>query len=176
MPKKQLRNCTLVALILLGASVLLVSQTSTAAPNANAVPVAVPVIDGGIGPCWADVTITDASGTPVYAAKVNVHIAYGFMNIRKLDLELGTNADGKARFTGLPSRIKHGFYFRASESDRTGEAFDDRQHLPGAVYDCAAEKTAVASRHRRLLPSPAVTWRLLQWRWRTHSACPMMIA
>jgi hypothetical protein len=44
---------------------------------------------------------------------------------RKLDLELGTNIDGKARFTGLPDRLKHGLYFHASEGDRAGDAFDD---------------------------------------------------
>ena len=140
MAKKQLRNCALVTSILLGASILLLSQTSTAPPNAKAVPVAVPVIDGGIGPCSADVTVTDAAGSPVYAANVTVHIAYGFMNIRKLDLELGTNADGKARFTGLPSRIKHGFYFHASESDRTGEAFDDPANTCQAQFTIALEK------------------------------------
>jgi len=85
----------------------------------------VPVLDGGIGPCTADITVTDASGAAVYAVTIKVHIAYGFMNARKLDLQLGTNVDGKARFTGLPDKIKHGFYFRASEGDRTGEAFDD---------------------------------------------------
>lgn len=86
---------------------------------------AVPVLDGGIGPCTADITVTDANGAPVYAATIKVHIAYGFANARKLDLQLGTNVDGKARFTGLPDKIKHGFYFRASEGDRSGEAFDD---------------------------------------------------
>jgi hypothetical protein len=85
----------------------------------------VPVIDGGIGPCSADFVITDSAGAPVYAAKIAVHIAYGFMNVRKLDLQLSTNADGKARVTGLPDHIKHGIYFHASEGDRVGEAFDD---------------------------------------------------
>jgi hypothetical protein len=85
----------------------------------------VPVLDGGIGPCTADITVTDANGAPVYAATIKVHIAYGFANARKLDLQLGTNVDGKARFTGLPEKIKHGFYFRATEGDRSGEAFDD---------------------------------------------------
>jgi ABC-type Fe3+-hydroxamate transport system substrate-binding protein len=85
----------------------------------------VPVLDGGIGPCTADITVTDANGAPVYAATIKVHIAYGFANARKLDLQLGTNVDGKARFTGLPDKIKHGFYFRAAEGDREGEAFDD---------------------------------------------------
>jgi hypothetical protein len=97
------------------------SQASPPQPD----PKSIPVIDGGIGPCSADFTITDANGAPVYAAKVKVHIAYGFINARKLDLEVGTNVDGRARFTGLPDRIKHGIYFHASEGNRVGEAFDD---------------------------------------------------
>ncbi len=100
------------------------SQTSTT-PNPGVDPHAVPVIDGAIGPCSADFTITDAAGAPVYAAQIKVHIAYGFMNLHKLDLQLGTNIDGKARFIGLPDRLKHGLLFHASEGDRTGEAFDD---------------------------------------------------
>jgi hypothetical protein len=98
------------------------SQT-TATPAAD--PKSVPVIDGAIGPCSVDFTVTDADGAPVYAAKIKVHIAYGFMYARKLDLEVGTNADGKARFIGLPERVKHGLYFEASEGDRSAEAFDE---------------------------------------------------
>jgi hypothetical protein len=100
---------------------LALSQSGTAQADAKAIP----VLDGGIGPCTADFTITDASGAPVYAAKVNVHIAYGFANVRKLDLQVSTNIDGRARFTGLPDRIKHGIYFHATEGNRIGEAFDD---------------------------------------------------
>lgn len=88
-------------------------------------PKSIPVVDGGIGPCSADFTITDAAGAPIYNAKIKVHIAYGFMSVRKLDLEVSTNADGKARITGLPNRLKHGLTFHASEADREGEAFDD---------------------------------------------------
>ena len=65
------------------------AQTSSNAPD----PHSVPVVDGGIGQCSADFTVTDAEGAPVYAAKIKVHIAYGFMYARKLDLEVGTNAD-----------------------------------------------------------------------------------
>jgi|SRR5579862_1583057 len=88
-------------------------------------PKSVPVVDGNIGPCSVDFTVTDESGSPVYAAKIKVRIAYGFMYARKLDLEVGTNVDGKARFAGLPERVKRGLFFEASESDRTAEAFDD---------------------------------------------------
>ncbi len=97
------------------------SQTTPTRPN----PKDVPVIDGGIGDCSADFTVNDPAGAPVYAAKIKVHIAYGFMYARKLDLEVGTNVDGKARFTGLPERVKHGLFFEASEGDRTASAFDD---------------------------------------------------
>ena len=110
-----------IGLLLALAPIPAISQANSPRPD----PKAVPVIDGGIGPCSADFTVVDPAGAPVYAAKVKVHIAYGFMNVRKLDLELGTNIDGKARFTGLPDRLKHGVYFHASEGDRAGEAFDD---------------------------------------------------
>jgi hypothetical protein len=96
------------------------------APNPQPVdPRTVPVIDGAIGPCSADFTITDTAGAPVYAANIQVHIAYGFMYLHKLDLQVGTNAGGHARFTGLPDRTKQGLFFRASEGAREGSAFDD---------------------------------------------------
>lgn len=100
-------------------------------------PKTVPVIDGGIGPCSADFTITDATGAPVYDAKVRVHIAYRFLNAHKLDLEVGTNAAGKARITGLPAKIKQGLLFHASEGSREGSAFDD------PAKTCQAELTIV---------------------------------
>ncbi|HUA15802.1 MAG TPA: hypothetical protein VMG31_10905 [Verrucomicrobiae bacterium] len=115
-----------------------VSAQTGAAPAAD--PHAVPQMDGGIGPCSADVTVADSAGKPVYAAKVSVHIAYGFMNARKLDLEQGTNIDGRARFVGLPDRIKHGLYFRASEGARTGEAFDDPTNTCKAQFTITITK------------------------------------
>jgi hypothetical protein len=102
-----------------------VSIPAGAADDAKADSKTVPVIDGGIGPCTADFTITDADGKPLYDAKIRVHIAYRFLNAHKLDLELGTNADGKARFTGLPDKIKHGIYFYATQGELQAETFDD---------------------------------------------------
>ena len=88
-------------------------------------PKSIAEVDAGLGPCTADFTITDDADQPVYAANIRVHIAYGFMNLHKFDLQVGTNADGKARFVGLPQNSKQGFFFRASEADREGSAFDD---------------------------------------------------
>jgi hypothetical protein len=126
MNKKELRRLALVsvlaAFILTGLAVSQTAapQTTPAQPDPKAVPAPVPAIDGGIGTCSADFIVNDPDGKPVYAATIKVHIEYGFMYLRKLDLQVGTNADGKARFTGLPDRTKHGLFFEASEGDRVG--------------------------------------------------------
>lgn len=86
-------------------------------------PHSVPVVDAGVGPCTADFVISDSDGKPVYAAQVSVRVRYG--HFHRMDLEVGTNVDGKARFTGLPNSPKNGLFFQATAGDRTGSAFDD---------------------------------------------------
>jgi hypothetical protein len=110
-----------LSLTLLSLTLSIPAFSQTPAPD----PKSVPTIDGGIGTCSYDFTVTDTDAKPVYAATIKVHIAYGFMYARKLDLEVGTNIDGKARFTGLPERTKRGLFFEASQADRTGNAFVD---------------------------------------------------
>lgn len=105
-------------------------------------PHSVPVVDGGVGSCSADFTITDSEKKPVYAAKIKVHIAYGFASVRKLDLEVGTNADGKARFTGLPNRLKRPLTFTASEGDRTAEVTDDIEETCQGQFTLPLQKKA----------------------------------
>ena len=100
----------------------------------------IPVIDGGIGPCSADFTVVDSSGAPVYDVTIGVHIAYGFMYWRKLDLQVGTNAAGKARFVGLPDRTKRGLFFRATASAGEGAAFDDTAKTCKAEFTIQLEK------------------------------------
>jgi hypothetical protein len=124
----------LLALGILYSSAMLAQSAAPVDPNT------IPVIDGGIGPCTADFTITDANGAPVYAANIRVHIAYRFLNAHKLDLEVGTNAAGKARFTGLPDKIKQGLFFRASEGSREGSAFDDPTKTCKAQFTVALEE------------------------------------
>jgi len=107
-------------------------------------PKSIPVIDGGLGPCTADFTITDTDNKPIYLAKIKVHIAYGFMSARKLDLEVSTNVDGKARFTGLPDRTKRGLFFDADEGERTGTAFDDPSKTCQAQFPITLRKPTTA--------------------------------
>ncbi|HZQ97036.1 MAG TPA: hypothetical protein VFA67_18635 [Candidatus Sulfotelmatobacter sp.] len=104
-------------------------------------PHSIPSVDAALGDCSADFTITDADHKPVYAAKVKVHIAYGFASLHKLDLEVGTNIDGKARFTGLPGRVKRGLFFEAWEGDRSGNAFDDPSKTCKAEFTITLRKS-----------------------------------
>ncbi len=80
----------------------------------------IPVINGNLGPCTADFTVTDNGNKPIYDAKVHVTIRYGFMSKRKTDLEVGTNGDGKARMEGLPNKIKNPpLEFRVSSGEQS---------------------------------------------------------
>jgi hypothetical protein len=103
-------------------------------------PHSIPSVDAGVSTCSADFIITDTNNKPVYAAKIKAHIAYGFASMRKLDLEVGTNVDGKARFTGLPNRVKNGLFFDASEGDRTGNAFQDVSNTCQAQFTIVLRK------------------------------------
>ena len=83
----------------------------------------VPVMDGGAGPCSLELLVTTADGKPVQAATVKVHISYGFGGIRRLDLEAGTNAEGKLKFIGLPARVhRPPLEFHASKGELEGMA------------------------------------------------------
>ena len=102
----------------------------------------IPSISADLGPCTADFTVTDPNDAPVFDAKIRVRIKYGFGNFHKLDLELGTNADGKARVVGLPNNLNHGLYFRAVKNDLTGEVFDDPSNTCKAQFPIKLQKTS----------------------------------
>ena len=120
---------------------LLLHAQANPTPN----PHSVPFIDGGIGACTADFTINDNAGKPLYDAQIKVHIAYGMFGAHKLDLQVGTNIDGKARFTGLPAKSKQGLFFQASKGDFTGSAFDDPAKTCNAQFTVTLEKKAADS-------------------------------
>jgi hypothetical protein len=122
--------------------ILLLFLTSALAQTPD--PKSVPVIDGALGTCTADFTITSPDNKPIYLAKIKVHIAYGFLSAHKLDLEVSTNVDGKARFTGLPDRVKRGLFFDASEGELTGNAFDDPSKTCQAQFTVTLRKPTTA--------------------------------
>lgn len=78
-------------------------------------PAAVPkpqttVLKAGIDQCSADFTVKGADGKPVYGAIIHVRVQYGFLGVKRADLEVGTNSDGKARIEGLPKKARPLFY------------------------------------------------------------------
>jgi hypothetical protein len=86
----------------------------------------IPVTDGGSGSCWIDFTVTDSSSKPVYAARIDVHLEYGFAGAHKLDMGVYTNSQGKARFTGIPLKVrKPPIEFHAKKGDLIGLATMD---------------------------------------------------
>src|SRR3979409_2663871 len=91
-------------LCFLPALLVAVSLSGAAAQPAQTKPADdVPVMDGEAGPCSVEFRVTDAEGKPVLNALINVHIAYGFGGVRKLDTGVYTNAEGKGKFIGLPA-------------------------------------------------------------------------
>ncbi len=72
----------------------------------------VPVINGMVGSCSAIFTVLDAGKKPIYNAKIEVTLRYGFGGFHKNELQIGTNSQGKARVTGLPEKVKKPLEFR----------------------------------------------------------------
>ena len=95
----------------------------------------VPVVDGGIGPCRADFTVKDEAGKPIYNATIKVNLRYGIFNKRKMDLEIGTNSDGKARIIGLPDSPKKPLEFQIKSGTVTKSVEDDPSTNCTAVYE-----------------------------------------
>jgi hypothetical protein len=88
------------------ATLLLISPTVLAGQQI----VEVPAVDAGLGTCSAAFTVVE-NGKPAYNARVTVTVRSGAFGIRKSELEVGTNNEGKCRVTGLPERAKKPFEF-----------------------------------------------------------------
>jgi hypothetical protein len=92
------------------------------------------VISARLGDCSADFTVTDGDGKPVYAAVIHVRIRYGFMSIKRMDLEVGTNSDGKARVEGLPAKAKP-LTYDVTKADKTTTVQQDLATACQAKFD-----------------------------------------
>lgn len=69
-------------------------------------PQEVPNLNAKLGGCSAEFTVKSADGKPVYGALVHVRVRYGTLGIKRMDLEVGTNAEGRARVSGLPDKAR----------------------------------------------------------------------
>ena len=101
----------------------------------------IPVTDGTSGPCSIEFSVTDSDGKPVYAARIDVHLAYGAFGAHKLDMGVYTNAQGKARFTGIPAKVrKPPVEFNAKKDDLVGVATMDPATECQAKHDIVMAK------------------------------------
>src|ERR1700752_2078590 len=94
-----------------------------------------PVVDGALGSCRADFTVKDGSDKPICNAKIHVLIKYGFLSKRKTELEVGTNSDGKASVTGLPTMPKKPLEFSIKSGTVEKTVTDDPSENCNAKFD-----------------------------------------
>ena len=81
------------------------------------------LMDGGAGPCSIELNVTDSAGKPIASALIAVHVAYGFGGFRKLDMSVYSSPEGKARFIGIPARVKNPpLEFHATKDQLAGVA------------------------------------------------------
>ncbi len=95
----------------------------------------VPTVNANIGTCRADFNVKDGSGKPLYNAKIDITIKYGFMNMRKAQLEAPTNTNGQARFTGLPNFSKKPLEFVITSGTVSKTETDDPAANCNAVFN-----------------------------------------
>jgi hypothetical protein len=93
----------------------------------------VPVINAAMGSCTVDITVMDSGHHPIYKANVSTRVRSGFAGLKKLDLEVGTNVDGKARFAGLPEKPRDMLQFTADYQGRSNTVLLDSPNCHAAL-------------------------------------------
>ena len=117
----------LIAVMMLAAAF---AQQPAATPELE-----IPVLDARLGgDCSADFTVKDAAGKPIYAAAIHVRVRYGFLGIKRADLEVGTNSDGKARIAGLSTKSRP-LVYRIEESELESTAEQDVKTSCRATFE-----------------------------------------
>ena len=137
--KRTLHAIPAIAFLITGLTLALAAQSQQPAPSPK--PDDIPVTDGTSGPCSIEFSVTDSDGKPVYAARIDVHLAYGAFGAHKLDMGVYTNAQGKAKFTGIPAKVKRPpVEFNAKKDDLVGVATMDPATECQAKHDIVMDK------------------------------------
>jgi hypothetical protein len=101
----------------------------------------IPATDAQSGPCSIELSVTGPDAKPVYAVRIDYHTTYGFMGTHKLDMTVYTNANGKAKFTGIPAKVKRPpIEFNAKKDDLVGVATMDPATECQAKHDIVMDK------------------------------------
>lgn len=137
--RRALQAILAIAFLLIGVTLAIAAQSQQPAQPQQ--PDDIPVTDGTSGPCSIEFSVTDSDGKPVYAARIDVHLAYGAFGAHKLDMGVYTNAQGKARFTGIPIKVrKPPIEFNAKKDDLVGVATMDPATECQAKHDIVMDK------------------------------------
>lgn len=132
-------HATSILLLVIFTGLLFAAQSQQPAQPAQ--PEEVPVTDAEAGPCSIELIVSGTDTKPVYAARIDYKTAYGFMGTHKLDMTVYTNSQGRARFTGIPARVrKPPIEFRASKGDLVGLATMDPATECQARHDIMLDK------------------------------------
>jgi len=127
--------------LILGVALVIAAQAQQ--PVQPQKPDDIPVTDGTSGPCSIEFSVTNSDGKPLYAARIDVHMAYGAFGAHKLDMGVYTNAQGKARFTGIPAKVrKPPIEFNAKKDDLVGVATMDPATECQAKHDIVMAKSS----------------------------------
>ena len=95
----------------------------------------VPVVDGKLGRCTADFTVTDEDKNPLYNAKIDVDIRYGFLGLRRMSLQVGTNSEGRARVAGLLDKPDKKFSFKITSGTMSEAVLMNTSDGCNAVFE-----------------------------------------
>lgn len=137
--RRALQAILAIAFLMIGVTLALAAQSQQPAQPQQ--PDDIPVTDGTSGPCSIEFSVTDSDGKPVYAARIDVHLAYGAFGAHKLDMGVYTNAQGKAKFTGIPAKVKKPpIEFNAKKDDLVGVATMDPVTECQAKHDIVMDK------------------------------------
>lgn len=95
----------------------------------------VPVVDGRLGGCSADFTVKNKDRVPIYDAKIDVSLRYGFLGLRKMSLQVGTNSEGRARIAGLPDKSGKSFRFEITSGTMSGTVLMNTSDQCNAIFE-----------------------------------------
>jgi hypothetical protein len=94
----------------------------------------VPKISADLGECTALFTVTNTKLKPIYNAKIEVEVRYGFGGFRRTSLEIYTNTDGLARVEGLPGQSKRPLAFTVTYEGRKTVVVVDVEEKCNGTY------------------------------------------
>jgi hypothetical protein len=100
----------------------------------------IPVVKGGAGSCTADFVVKDLAGKGIYKANIEIQLRYGFISLHRLELIAPTNFEGKARFEGLPEKIKGTAEFKITHQNQSKSLPFDPQANCHPLYEVVLEE------------------------------------